>query len=812
MQRLLIAIRKSLAHHWMVMLISIILGVVPFFWFKPGEMDIGGDGGRLYFYDPINQIKHVALAYVSPFGTGAAEASFFYLPFFIILAGVKYIVGSSFLVISLNNVIKIVVGFLAVYAIVRELLGKQTNKFFVEVAAILAGLFYLSTSAMTENYVKALPSHNQVFLNPLMFYLLLRFFLTGSMKYVWSALMMSLLFAPNFSYTAAHPIFAFYPFGLLFISLYSIGIRHVRPPMKKLLLGFSIFLGLHSFHLIPEALDLVTAGTNTNTRVFNAADIKEQIGYFYGVLRIPKVSFHLLAYSVTKALPWASIVTPFIVLFGLLLNKKREKTMLLAAIFFFVTLFFVTGKITMSGIKLYEWFFYIPGFTMFRNFYGQWQFVFYFFYALLFGLAINSILQNVKSKILPHVLLVLLVAYFAISSWPFLNGSLVNPYREEANGVKGAIIMDPKYEETLSFIRSLPVDGKILVLPFTDSYIQVIHGLNADGAYIGHSTIGQLTGKKDFAGYQDMAPFSDIFWQLSKAKDYEAIKRLLGILNIRYIFYNSDTRIYDTTFPGRPYSPNYVRKYMPPDQEGYKEFVDHLSSDKIYERGFYRIYKIGDEAFLPHFYTPDQILVYEDEPTLSIFGKASAFFKGDTAKRALYIENQTCQTVFTEKLCKRKGISVEDSSPKIQFEKVNPTKYRVKIFDASNAYILSFSEAFHKDWKIYISNQKPQEGDVISSYFDGTIQEGKHRNIFFDDKMFETLRMKSLPGKAHFMVNGYANAWFIRPSDVEGRSDYELIIEMTGQRMFYVGLGISIVMFIGSFLWGIRLFIYRRQI
>ena len=76
---------------------------MPFFWFKPGEMDLGGDGGRLYFYDPINVVKNLGSYYVLPSATGRAEAYFFYLPFIAFLAGIKQIVDSSYIPVSYTH-------------------------------------------------------------------------------------------------------------------------------------------------------------------------------------------------------------------------------------------------------------------------------------------------------------------------------------------------------------------------------------------------------------------------------------------------------------------------------------------------------------------------------------------------------------------------------------------------------------------------------------------------------------------------------------------------------------------------------------
>ena len=71
----------------------------------------------------------------------------------------------------------------------------------------------------------------------------------------------------------------------------------------------------------------------------------------------------------------------------------------------------------------------------------------------------------------------------------------MNKIHTQSDNVRMTFAMDPKYEETLAFIRSLPDDGKILTLPLTDAYSQVLAGKNG-GAYVGTSTISQLTGKK----------------------------------------------------------------------------------------------------------------------------------------------------------------------------------------------------------------------------------------------------------------------------------------------------------------------------
>lgn len=44
----------------------------------------------------------------------------------------------------------------------------------------------------------------------------------------------------------------------------------------------------------------------------------------------------------------------------------------------------------------------------------------------------------------------------------------------------------------------------------------------------------------------------------------------------------------------------------------------------------------------------------------------------------------------------------------------------------------------------------------------------------------------------HFRANGYANAWYINPSDIGGKTEYTFVIEMSTQKIFYGSLAVSL--------------------
>jgi hypothetical protein len=60
------------------------------------------------------------------------------------------------------------------------------------------------------------------------------------------------------------------------------------------------------------------------------------------------------------------------------------------------------------------------------------------------------------------------------------------------------------------------------------------------------------------------------------------------------------------------------------------------------------------------------------------------------------------------------------NQPVIEFRRINPTKYRLRIHRINNSFPLIFSESFHQGWKLYLThwNEKPliEPGDSIKNF------------------------------------------------------------------------------------------------
>lgn len=105
--------------------------------------------------------------------------------------------------------------------------------------------------------------------------------------------------------------------------------------------------------------------------------------------------------------------------------------------------------------------------------------------------------------------------------------------------------------------------------------------------------------------------------------------------------------------------------------------------------------------------------------------------------------------------------------PKVDFVKINPTKYNVDVKNAKGSYNLVFSESFSPDWKVYIKTCS------ISC-----------------DKL-QDWSLEPIPEERHYMVNGFANGWYISPSDSKNKANYQLTVEYYPQRVFLIGTIIS---------------------
>lgn len=620
------------------LLVSIFLFFTPFFWFKPGEMDLGGDSSRLYVYDPLHYLTSQAIYSISHSGLGGEGLGYFGIPFFLLLVILKSIFTSPTVLIAVVHGFSLSSAFLFCYLIVKQMLVQNEEKIsdksalIIEISALTAGLYYVFAPVSVLIWNHMLLTDNQIFVNPLIFFLILRYFLTRKIWYMLVALGASVLFAANFSYIGAPSFFAFFPLGFLFLILYMIFVVRKPLPVKGMLLGICLFLLLHAFHLVPQIESLLTPGSPAHDSVFSQeAKIDRGLGYFNALAEGAKPSISLTGLQQLGKLDFFSVlylIFPMVFILGFMWNRRR--LLLLTGVFFLITFFFVTANITTIGLNFYRFLFHIPGFSMFRVFFGQWEWVYLFFYMLLLGQALTVVLCRIKKwQVVSLVLFIL--SFLVITGWPFVSGKTLQYSHWQSKNVSALVDMDPQYEQVLEYLRQLPIDGKILSLPLSDPGYQVVKGKN-NAAYEGPSTISYLAGRNEFMGYVELESFGPKLLEAVRARDYRTLRDMLSMLNVRYIYYNSDPYIYTDNYPGQPYIE--VRKFFPETQKDYKEFLKEFGVKELKTIGDnYHVYEFDDSSYVPHVYAAWKTVYWGDYLTnlhipLSFYGndKRIAFY------------------------------------------------------------------------------------------------------------------------------------------------------------------------------------------
>ena len=195
---------------------------------------------------------------------------------------------------------------------------------------------------------------------------------------------------------------------------------------------------------------------------------------------------------------------------------------------------------------------------------------------------------------------------------------------------------------------------------------------------------------------------------------------------------------------------------------------------------------------------------------------------GNISIKNLRVEKIEEPKIILHKLNDENKLQDETNPSQIKFVKINPTKYKINISNATQPYTLVFNESFHAGWKLYLKDDIKQPnslktkisgftgqifskiiillikntddyGKTIETYFNGDIKEGTHKNIFIEPNTFETWGKTPIANSKHYVANGYANSWYITKDDVLNKNNYELIVEFVPQHTFYMGLIISVL-------------------
>lgn len=858
-----------------VLVTTLALFFMPFGWFEGGEGDYGGDSSRLYFLDPLAWLKERTLSAIGTAGYGFEAPLFSMIPFLVGLQTLKVLLGDTpSATLAVVNGLLLSGAFLSTFALIRDLHHEdERNTGSVQSAAYLGGLFFVFSPLLVFSWTRPLFRFHEIALYPLLLWLLLRFVQKKSYASLLGGVVLTGVFALNFGFHAAPSVFAAWPFLGALLFLYAIIHKRLKVFLRGLLVFLALFLGLHAWHLLPQ----IMAFTNTSSSFYQttfteAGKVGRGLNYFEGVRPMVRLTYNLarlpqyFLYTETVNSPellrliarYGVALLPIALLFPVILllalvrsaadtTPTRRSMFLAVSVLFMVSLFFMTANMFGQwGPRFYASLFAIPGFAMFRSFYGVFSFIFLFLYALAMGLGLRYGFLFIRNSVVQIGIVIILAMPLVYGALPLIRGDIVNVAMNDTRGVSVAHRFSPDFMAALKWVKDLRIDAKFLTLPLTQYDSQVIGG-ESGGAYVGQSPLALLAGKSVFAGFTDFdAEDSVLFTQAFfldrlKAFDIVTMNRLLSLMNVDFIFYNRSPEAYREAFIGWPYSQDIWSIF--PTTADFARFAEHLGYRSVYERGPYVVYHYPD-FFLPRLSTPRTIVKRENPHEFKDYLMTKQGYDIRTALYRLQTQDQVVASM-------PEGIK---NPPTIEFRKISQVKYRVRVHGLQESVPLVFSNVFHPGWKLFpvpaFSPRCDGQHDMptlaegpgsiteeqlvsacadgslsaagpayISQLFNGTIQ----NDNLPSGQPWETWGQEPLDGKYHLRVNEYANSWWLDVDHLKGQYpgiikdsgkglEAEFVLEFTPQRSFYAGSAISLLTVAGLLGYGgWKLVQFRRR-
>jgi hypothetical protein len=272
-------------------------------------------------------------------------------------------------------------------------------------------------------------------------------------------------------------------------------------------------------------------------------------------------------------------------------------------------------------------------------------------------------------------------------------------------------------------------------------------------------------------------------WYAESAFEAKWIIPLAGLMNVKYILLHKDVE----------------KRFGLDGQIKMDAFVKDGLLESVTANNFFKVYELNQKFVKPRVYLPRHIRVLDDinqlleSGALDIGGGVDAFFF-----------QQNMPDLFKARI---HDISTAGGAT-IEYIRVNPTKYRLRVRNAKGAFAVILLEAFRDEWNVYLSDDSEfHVGETKRRSIDGEAAGPLARVIqrLFDGKFYETWSSDKISSdKNHHLANGFANSWIIDAENVcagqkqctrnpDGSYDLELVLEYWPQQLVYIGMFLSVL-------------------
>lgn len=634
---------------------------------------------------------------------------------------------------------------------------------------------------------------------------------------------------------ALTPSYATPPYLILHVAVFAFYILFrllvCHETQKKRLFGLLtlsgvIFLGLHVYWLLPQVFNLqkelssystldISPESITKLNAVSIFDGFRFMGYFgFGSGFEGSLFYPWFGIYTTPMFTFLSYVLPLLAFSGLLL-KHKSRTYYFILFLGLLFIFLVKGPNDPFGFINTFVFDKLQLNTLFRTGYQRFTGFVALFLALAAAYSVDNFLgvanltktvKKLTGFLFYATVLVSLVGVFAFPLW---RGDLF-----ESEGIIPSLrVRIP--EDYIKASDWLTNNQSVFnVFPFPFSYYGGLGSFWWNGGkdgYLGVYPLNMMTDKGFFT-FVDNNPAGSVAKAI--AGRMKEVPIYMGFLNTRYVLFHKDSNW--RFVKAHPW-------WISADPVETENWLDNLQGLTLAgEFNGLKFYEVSNKYFLQRVYIPKTVYQLDSDSNTYNFQVDSRTYQSQSAFVPGPIFTQLQQQVPS-------SLSLGDQVPTVEFRKVNPTKYRIRIHHAQGAFPLILSELFSQWWDLHlvpysgttispndISSQpsnigkslaNPSEAtsenaaatDFISDQINGSIQNNNLPTGFLTETWF---RQPSFDSLSHFRINAFANSWIVDPSRVcrdstcqankDGTYNLELVAEFWPQKLFYIGLGVSI--------------------
>lgn len=712
-------------------IIGILLFFLPFYWFSSDQVILGKEMFIFSYYQTT--IKIYSYYWISNFGFGLSNLN---------ITTQLYIILNYFLSVFFSNSIvqKIIFGLFlsSSYFSFNHLLSFLKIK--DKTSQTLGSFFYVFNPfyIMMFNWI---PSYGFLFaITPLFLkQIFIVFSENCTIKNFIYLYFIGVIISVTGTNLAIFGLFFFIVFIYYLVVLFCSG-RNLLKNSLKLFFVYSIIIASNIFWILPLFSTYQSAFGNAivykenfqtqsifSSPILNAFTLNEYYWFDkmnnYGDLYYQYSNWYQFPSKIIMLVILCYIITHFFIRVSSQKKNVDTKILMFFSVLILLGIFLSKGTANPYG-GIYAYFLMnVKVFSIYRA--SDIKFPFFVVLGISFLIAYTTRLIA-HNKLIKNLLIPSLFILIVFLGLPLITGDVFKS--PDASGTSFDIVDVPNYWYDYS-IKSdeNKLDGRTLLFPKNfaafDTYKWGYEGGWLSTSLKLKSSIGYTNG---YGSSKEESFFSlaKLNYDLFEKGDIESMNKAMSLFNIREIIQRNDFSLDSNIHTMVSYSNKNINYYSPDN------ILVVFSNNKYYRKersfGLIDLYKLREYLFLPHIYTPRNIIISnQNTDVLSSIVSADNY----DIRSAIYLENQS-QNVnkieilnnITNKIFK---------TPILEFKKINPTKYRVIVHNATDPFPLVFSESYHDGWMAYyvenkdINKEKGVKSNLLSSYkiLDGNEEE-----------------------------------------------------------------------------------------